>query len=498
MTNSLMNTPSAMAIAASIDNMRHDHMSLDAYLKLHQDRQALEEGFAEFYKRNGVNDVTPEMIEKAVATYKKDRFTFKGWNGGSLGQRVAFAYLWIQPQWKKVLATTAGSLMACAVISSGAVMLSHTVENNARSKAAASIQDDENGFSQSLVSLSKEIADRQAWLNELTKNGASTAILLHQQLSDVGDELAVLIRLRDDISTWAKTGMVVDKAQVEKDPVAAKAQWQARTYAHIASFRTDLSKTRVELARRVALVESLKSTSERLAQIRGSALFASYASEPDVAFKLSRAEMDFSQGRVDEARTGLDQLNQLLQGRQNAKQLLASVATLASQVKPIFKDDAGKARLDKLMTQAQVAAQQGNKDTYNRISDQISALADYVATPLHMEITNGPDGKSGIEREYHAGGDNGGTPGPKRWYLVVRAVDATGKSRPMDIFNIETQKTATVSVWAQEVSKKGYDAVKQDKIADGILDNTNVGDKASGYYDFDYSMPMLNGTLSRW
>lgn len=498
MSNSLMSTPSAMAIAASIDNMRHERLSLDRYLSLHQDRQTLEAEFAEFYRRNGVNDVTPEIIEKAVAAYKKDRFTHKGWSGSTVEHAIARAYLWFQPQWKKLVVVGAGTALAVLVASTGLMFGLHAYEDGARQAAAASIQDDLASFNTSLTGLNKEISDRQIWLNTLTKNGASTAILLHQQLAAVSDELVVLIQLRDDIQAWSKTGMVVDQAKVDKDPVAARDQWRTKTYDKVGEFRKELSSTRTEMAKRVGVVESLKSTSERLVQIRNSALFATYADEPDIAFKLSRAEMDFSQGRVDEARTGVDQLNQLLQGRQNAKQLLANVATLATQVQPIFKDQAGKDRLSKLMAQAQLAAQQGNKDSYTRITDQISALADFVATPLHLEITNGPDGKSGIEREYHENGQSSSAPGPKRWYLVVRAVDATGKARQMDILNIETQKTSQVTVWAQEVSKKGYDAVKQDKVADGILDNTNVGDKASGFYDFDYSMPMLNGTLSRW
>jgi len=498
MSQNLMNTPSAMAIAASIDNMRHERLSNENYLKLHQDRQALEAEFAAFYRRNGVEDVTPEMIEKAVAAYKKDRFTYKGWSGSTFSRSLASAYLWLQPQWKKLALGTASGALGIMLVSVGVAKLSDTIGSMGRESAAASIQQDVENFDQSLAKLEKEIADRQQWLNSLTKKGASTALLLHEQLSAVSDQLVVLLQLRDEISAWGKTGMVVDNALVEKDPIAAKTAWEAKTHTHVAAFSKELAAARTEMAKRVSVVESLKSTSEQLAQVRASALYASYANEPDIAFKLSRAEMDFSQGRVEEARAGVEQLNQLLQGRQNAKQLIANVQALQNQVEPIFKDAEGKARLSKLMAQAQLAAQQGNKDSYTRITDQVSALADYVATPLHMEVTTSSDEKSGIEKEYRENGQSASKPGHKRWYLVVRAVDATGQARTMDITNIETQKVERVSVWAQEVSRKGYEAVKKDKVSDGILDNTNVGDKPSGFYEFNYTMPMLNGTLTRW
>ncbi|MDT8925362.1 DUF6384 family protein [Pseudomonas taiwanensis] len=487
-----------MAIAASIDNIRHERLSLEKHLNLHQDRQALEAEFAAFYRRNGVEDVTPEMIEKAVAAYKKDRFTYKGWSGSNFSRSLASAYLWAQPQWKKITLIAVSVVLGGVLLSTGATKLFIMAHNMDLELAAASIQQDAENFRQSLAKLEKEITEHQQWLNSLNEKGASTALLLHQQLAAVNDQLTVLIQLRDEISAWGKTGMVVDKAMVEKDPIAAKKVWEATTHTRVASYRNELSTARSEMAKRVSVVEALKSTSEQLAQVRASALYASYANEPDIAFKLSRAEMDFSQGRVTEARAGVEQLNQLLQGRQNAKQLIANVQALQNQVEPIFKDAEGKARLNKLMAQAQLAAQQGNKDSYTRITDQVSALADYVATPLHLEITTSSAGKSGIEREYHENGQSASTPGPKRWYLVVRAVDATGKARAMDITNIETKKVERVSLWAQEVSKKGYDAVKKDKIADGILDNTNVGDKPSGYYEFNYTMPMLNGTLTRW
>ena len=490
MTNSVMNTPSAMAIAASIDDMRHERLSLDKHLNLHEDKLALEEGLREFYRRNGVNDVTPELIEKAVAAYKKDRFTFKGWGGSTFGLKIAQGYLWLQPKWKQVVFGAFAGAMGVLIITTGLTVGLKAVDLSSRERAAASIHQEKNDFDNSLAKLSQEISDRTLWLKKFTQKSSSTAVSLSRPLMAVSDQLMELIKIRDSLSEWGHTAMVIDQKLIDADPRAAKEQWDAKTHGRIDELRTDLSKARTELAKRVAAVETLKSTSDMLIQVRESALFESYADQPDIAFKMTRAEMDFNQGKIEEARAGLDQVNQLIQARQNTRELLAGIETLEKQVAPIFKDDEGKERLQKLLAQAKNAAQQGNKDSYTRISNQIAELADFVATPLRMEITIGPNDRTGIERNYKTG--------PKRYFVVVHAIDATGTARPIDITDIETKKTTAVTMWAQAITKAGYDAIKKDKLEDGVLDDTNVGNKPSGNYSFKYNMPVLQATLTGW
>lgn len=495
MSNTLLNTPSAMAIANSIEQMRHEHLSLERYLGLQKDRQLMEAELTAFYQRNGVLDVSPEMIEKAVAAWKRDRFKFGGWQGSDLSLKLANAYLWFQPQYKKVLSMGALSLVVGFGAVFGFSMFTSFMNDAQRERIVSSMQTDQADLQSSLEKLNKEIAGYQAAMNRFAQSKPGSANLLGDKLTDVRNQLAVLVGLRDDIQEWSKNNLTIDEQAIKQNPLVAQKTWEARTYSYVADFRKELEQARAEMAKKLGVVDSLVETSEQLVKLRNSSLYAAFSNESDVAFKLSRAEMDFTQGRVEEARKGLGQLNQLLQAKQNTKGLQATYDSLVAQVEPIFQDAAGKQKLSQLLAQTQIVVKQGDKAAFTRLSEQISNLADYVATPLHLEIVNKPNIKSGVERKYDSKDGNNAA---RRWYLVVQAVDASGMPRQMDIFDAESQRTAQVAKWGLEVSFQGYQKVKQDKVSDGILDDTDVGDKLAGNYAFTYKMPMLTGTITSW
>lgn len=495
MSNTLLNTPSAMAIANSIEQMRHEHLSLERYLGLQKDRQLMEAELTAFYQRNGVLDVTPEMIEKAVAAWKRDRFKFGGWQGSDLSHKLANAYLWFQPRYKQVLSMTAMVSVLIVGGVAGLNMYAGYMVDSHRDRVVSGMQTDQANLQASLEKLNKEITGYQATLTRFAQSKPGSANLLGDKIADVREQLAVLVSLRDDIQNWSKDNLVIDQQAIKQNPAEAQKVWEARTYTYVADFRKELEQARASMSQKLGVVNSLVDTSEQLVQLRNSSLYAAFSGESDVAFKLSRAEMDFTQGRVEEARKGLGQLNQLLQAKQNTKGLQASYDSLVAQVEPIFQDNAGKQKLSLLLAQTQIAVKQGDKAAFSRLSDQISNLADYVATPLHLEIVNKPNIKSGVERKYDS---KDGANAARRWYLVVQAVDASGMPRQMDIFDAESQRTARVVKWGQEVSFQGYQKVKQDKVSDGILDDTDVGDKLAGNYAFTYNMPMLTGTITSW
>jgi hypothetical protein len=442
-----------------------------------------------------VLDVSPEMIEKAVAAWKRDRFKFGGWQGSDLSLKLANAYLWFQPQYKKVLSMGALSLVVGFGAVFGFSMFTSFMNDAQRERIVSSMQTDQADLQSSLEKLNKEIAGYQAAMNRFAQSKPGSANLLGDKLTDVRNQLAVLVGLRDDIQEWSKNNLTIDEQAIKQNPLVAQKTWEARTYSYVADFRKELEQARAEMAKKLGVVDSLVETSEQLVKLRNSSLYAAFSNESDVAFKLSRAEMDFTQGRVEEARKGLGQLNQLLQAKQNTKGLQATYDSLVAQVEPIFQDAAGKQKLSQLLAQTQIVVKQGDKAAFTRLSEQISNLADYVATPLHLEIVNKPNIKSGVERKYDSKDGNNAA---RRWYLVVQAVDASGMPRQMDIFDAESQRTAQVAKWGLEVSFQGYQKVKQDKVSDGILDDTDVGDKLAGNYAFTYKMPMLTGTITSW
>jgi hypothetical protein len=68
----------------------------------------------------------------------------------------------------------------------------------------------------------------------------------------------------------------------------------------------------------------------------------------------------------------------------------------------------------------------------------------------------------------------------------------------LPILNEENGKTETVSKWGVRVPQSTYDAVRQDKLDDGIIQRNRVGEKKRGALEPDYVMPVQGGAITKW
>lgn len=89
----ILNTQAAMNVALLVDQYRHQRQAMEKYLNQHESRAELEKALTEFYQRQGITDVTPEMIKAGIEAYEKNRFTYKGVQGGWMAQKIASLYL---------------------------------------------------------------------------------------------------------------------------------------------------------------------------------------------------------------------------------------------------------------------------------------------------------------------------------------------------------------------------------------------------------------------
>ena len=89
-------------------------------------------------------------------------------------------------------------------------------------------------------------------------------------------------------------------------------------------------------------------------------------------------------------------------------------------------------------------------------------------------------------------------PHGKNYYLIVEAIDASGKSLTLEIENEENGKREKVSRWGVRVPRSVYEAVRADKMEDGIVDKRIVGTKERGELEIRYKVPVVGGTITRW
>ena len=86
----------------------------------------------------------------------------------------------------------------------------------------------------------------------------------------------------------------------------------------------------------------------------------------------------------------------------------------------------------------------------------------------------------------------------RNYYIIVEAVDPTGKVRTVPITNEETGKAEQVNQWGLRVDEETFERVARDKRDNGIIERDRFGDKKRGYLVPEYQMPTSGGAITQW
>jgi len=145
-----------------------------------------------------------------------------------------------------------------------------------------------------------------------------------------------------------------------------------------------------------------------------------------------------------------------------------------------------------LRTRGQSYAAEGNRAAAEKAEAELVALRDRLRQDYTLRVVNRSDVQSGFTvfpdiNDYAT-----------NYYIVVEALDGDGKALSLPILNEENGETEVVSMWGVRVPEAVYDAVAADKRDDGIIQVNQVGRKAFGFLDVEYTMPVLGGAVTRW
>jgi len=137
-------------------------------------------------------------------------------------------------------------------------------------------------------------------------------------------------------------------------------------------------------------------------------------------------------------------------------------------------------------------AAEGNSAAAEKAVADLTALRDQLRQEYSLRVVNRADEQSGFWTipEVNTAATN--------YYIVVEALDADGKALSLPILNEENGQTEVVASWGVRVPENVYDSVAADKRDDGIIQANEVGRKASGFLDVEYSLPVLGGAVTRW
>ena len=125
---------------------------------------------------------------------------------------------------------------------------------------------------------------------------------------------------------------------------------------------------------------------------------------------------------------------------------------------------------------------------------QLPSLTDSAAVLRReyvLRIAGRPQDQTGFFREHPSFQG-------RAYFIVVDAVDPDGKPVELPIHNDETNKTETVSRFAVRVPIETFDAVRNDKARNGIVQNARMAEKRRGFIEPEFRMPVLEGRITRW
>lgn len=141
---------------------------------------------------------------------------------------------------------------------------------------------------------------------------------------------------------------------------------------------------------------------------------------------------------------------------------------------------------------ARSAASGGQLAPARAATQRLQSMLDEVRRDYEIRIINRQGEVTGLWRVPRV------NPSSRNYYLVVEAIDRSGKAIARDILNEETGQRESVMKWAVRVPKSVFDAVQADKQDDGIIQKAVLGNKARGDTEPQWRLEVSGGALTRW
>jgi Family of unknown function (DUF6384) len=148
-------------------------------------------------------------------------------------------------------------------------------------------------------------------------------------------------------------------------------------------------------------------------------------------------------------------------------------------------------RADAILAQGRTALDRGNAAETRAATAELDRLAVALRQEYVLRIAGRPQDQTGFFREHPRFQG-------RAYFVVVDAIDPAGKPVQLPVRNDETNRTETVSRFAVRVPIETFEAVRNDKSRNGIVQNARMAEKRRGFIEPEFRMPALEGRITRW
>lgn len=156
------------------------------------------------------------------------------------------------------------------------------------------------------------------------------------------------------------------------------------------------------------------------------------------------------------------------------------------------QDPGARAEAARLLAEGEAAARAGNLPVARARRATLDDLSARLATAFSVRIVNRPGEQSAIWRVPAA------NPRARNHYLIVEAVDRDGRPVEVPITSEENGETRRVARWGLHVPEAEFERVRRDKLADGIIDQPVIGEKAAGTLAPRFTIQTTGGSILTW
>ena len=209
---------------------------------------------------------------------------------------------------------------------------------------------------------------------------------------------------------------------------------------------------------------------------------------------LQRAETTYSSGvaaidrrQISEADSSLQQLTQIRGDIGQFSGLTERVQKTYADIKSIAKENTAIGEGEELYREATQLIQTANVSRLSETVQKLEGLDEVLNQEYKILIVDKPGWKTGDDRYYN---NDRGKPS---YYVLVEAIDSSGRIVPRNIRNCENGETQRVTMWGEGVSSDTWERVKADKMDNHHVDNNKIGHKERGYTTEVKTFYGLNG-----
>ena len=176
-----------------------------------------------------------------------------------------------------------------------------------------------------------------------------------------------------------------------------------------------------------------------------------------------------------------------------AQTLPAELERLHGEIAATALDDDAKLKADGLLAEGERALAAKDAAAAREARDALLLLQGDLGAIYQVRVVYGPGEEyTGVFRIPDD------VPGARNYYLIVEAVDPSGKLVTVPVDSEEDRRSARVTRWGQRVSEDVFYAVAADKGDDQIVQESVIGLKPAGYLAPKFTVETPGGAILEW